>query len=68
MNLCNIAIVSFTDADHSCIINGISKIEAMCLLKNANIIKKKWITITHKKLLLCIKAGQKIIIKNYNVL
>ena len=41
MNLSDIAILNIHGVDYHCIINGISKSEAMGLLKNANLNEKK---------------------------
>ena len=41
MNLTNIAILNIKSADYRCIISGISKNEAINLMQNANLIKKR---------------------------
>ena len=40
INLNDIAILNISGADYRCIINGISKRDALNLLKNANLTKK----------------------------
>ena len=40
INLNDIAILNISAADYRCIINGISKRDALNLLKNANLTKK----------------------------
>ena len=41
MNLTNIAILNIKSADYRCIISGISKNEAINLMQDANLIKKR---------------------------
>ena len=41
MNLCDIAILNMNGADYCCIINKISKNEAINLLKNVDLIEKR---------------------------
>ena len=41
MNLTNIAILNIKSADYRCIISGISKNQAINLMQNANLIKKR---------------------------
>ena len=40
MNLNNIAILNINGADYCCIVNGISKNEAIYLLKNVDLTEK----------------------------
>ena len=41
LNLSDIAILSIKSSDYRCIISGISKIEAIILMQNANLTEKK---------------------------
>ena len=42
MNLSNIYILNIENADYRCIVNRISKSEAIKLLQNFNLTEKKW--------------------------
>ena len=48
MNLSDISIRNILGADHSCIVNGISKNEAMNLLPNADLAEKSRILLNIK--------------------
>ena len=48
MNLSDISILNILGADHSCIVNGISKNEAMNLLPNADLTEKSRILLNIK--------------------
>ena len=51
MNLSDIAILNIQCADYCFIISGISKSEAIKLMQNVDLTKKKWNVIKHKNLL-----------------
>ena len=48
MNLSHAAILNNKDDDYHCIISGISKIEALNLMQNVDLIGKKQNIIEHK--------------------
>ena len=56
MNLIDTAILNTNDADHRCIINRISKNEAINLLKNFDLTKKNG-TLKTKKFIITYKIG-----------
>ena len=51
MNLSDISILNIKGSDHRCIISGISKSEAINLMQNIDLTKKKRNIIKHKNLL-----------------
>ena len=57
MKLSNIAVLSIKGADYCCIITGISKSEAINLMQNIFLSKKKWDIIKYKNLFSDIKNG-----------
>ena len=57
MKLSNIAVLSIKGADYCCIITGISKSEAIILMQNIFLSKKKWDIIKYKNLFSDIKNG-----------
>ena len=57
MNLSDIAILNIKGSDYCCIISLISKNEAMNLMQNADLTKKKWNIIKHKKVITIYKNG-----------
>ena len=57
MKLSNIAVLSINGADYCCIITGISKSEAINLMQNIFLSKKKWYIIKYKNLFSDIKNG-----------
>ena len=57
MKLSNIAVLSINGADYCCIITGISKSEAINLMQNIFLSKKKWDIIKYKNLFSDIKNG-----------
>ena len=59
-NLSNIAILNIGSSDYPCIINLISKNEAINLMQNADFTRKKRNIVRHKNLLSHIKVGKKI--------
>ena len=61
MNLSDIAILNIKGSNYRCIISGISKREAIILVKYIDLSEKKWNIIKHKYLLLHIKIGKEIL-------
>ena len=59
-NLSDIAILKIKNVDYLCIITGISKIEAINLMKNIDLTEKSRISLKHKNLLSYIKVGKNI--------
>ena len=57
VKLSDIAILNMESADHRCIISRISKSEAINLLENIDLAKKKRIIIKYKKLIITYKNG-----------
>ena len=57
IKLSNIAVLSIKGADYCCIITGISKSEAINLMQNIFLSKKKWDIIKYKNLFSDIKNG-----------
>ena len=58
MNYSNVAILNIKSSDYHCIISLISKSEAINLIQNVDLTKKKVHIIKHKNLLLRIKMGK----------
>ena len=58
INLSNIAILKVKNADYQCIINGISKGEAIKLMQNIDLTEKA----EHKNLLSYMKIGKTVLI------
>ena len=61
INLNNIAILNIHDINYRCIINKISKSDAVNSLQNADLIEKKNSHIKIKKIITAYKLGQEII-------
>ena len=61
MNLSDIAILNVKSANYRCIVSGISKNEAINLMQNADLTKKKQNSIKHNNLLSRIKMGKEIL-------
>ena len=61
INLSDIAILNIKGSDYWCIISGISKNDAINLMQNTALTKKKWNIIKHKTLLSHIKMGIEIL-------
>ena len=61
MNLSDIAILNIKGSNYRCIISGISKREAIILVKYIDLSEKKWNIIKHKYLSLHIKIGKEIL-------
>ena len=61
MNLTNIPILNIKGANYCCIISGISKSEAINLMQNIDLTKKKRNIIKYVNLLSRIKMGQEIL-------
>ena len=60
MNLCDIAILNVNGADYCCIISGITKSEAINLMKNFDLAEKSRI-LKYKNLLSHLKIGKEIL-------
>ena len=60
ISLSNIALLNIKGSDYCCINGGISKSEAINLMKNINLTTKKQNIIKYKNLLSHIKMGKKI--------
>ena len=61
MNVSDIAILNVKSANYRCILSGISKNEAINLMQNADLTKKKQSSIKHNNLLSRIKMGKEIL-------
>ena len=61
VNFSNIAILNIKGSDYRCIISLISKNEAINLMQNADLTKKKQNIIKHKILLSHIKMNEEIL-------
>ena len=61
MNLSDIAILNIKSTDYWCIISGISKNEAVNLILNADLAKKKGNIIKNKKFIFIYKNGKEIL-------
>ena len=61
MNLSDITISNIKIGDYRCIISGISKNEAINLMQNADLTKKKWNIVKHENLWSRINVGKEIL-------